>query len=259
MNQYLEFAKEMCLEAGKIMTKYFTCDNGADYKYDQTIVTKADTEINHLLIQKVSERFPTHAVDGEEEKFGASNYVWVCDPVDGTAVYARHIPISVFSLALVVDGEPVVGVVYDPFLKNLYSAIKNGGAFLNNQPIHVNDFELSSKKTVCHYDMWPSCEFNMFALLEELGKKAYFLSIGSIIRASMCVANGDFSLAIFPGTTNKHCDIAAAKIIVEEAGGTVTNLYGENQRYDKDILGAVISNGNVHEEVIAQIKQIFAK
>ena len=69
----------------------------------------------------------------------------------------------------------------------------------------------------------------------------------------MCVANGDFNLAIFPGTKHKNCDIAAAKVIVEEAGGKVTDLFGNEQKYDRDINGAVISNGIVHDEVIAAL------
>ena len=99
-DEYLKFAKEVAYEAGKIMLQYFKKDNGATYKQDKTIVTLADTKINDYLIQKVKETFPNHCVDGEEESFGKSNYVWVCDPIDGTAMYARHIPVSVFSLAL---------------------------------------------------------------------------------------------------------------------------------------------------------------
>ena len=135
--EYLNFAKEMCSEAGKVMKKYFYQDNGASYKGDKTIVTLADKEINHILIEKVKEKFPDHSVDGEEEKFGKSKFVWVCDPVDGTAMYARHIPVAVFSLALVVDGVPEVGVVYDPFLDKLYSAVKGEGAYCNDEPITV--------------------------------------------------------------------------------------------------------------------------
>ena len=71
----------------------------------------------------------------------------------------------------------------------------------------------------------------------------------------MCIASGDFSLAIFPGTKHKNCDIAAVKVIVEEAGGKVTDLFGNEQRYDEDINGAVISNGKVHNEVIETIKK----
>ena len=228
-NEYLNFAKEMCSEAGKIMKKYFYQDSGISYKGDRTIVTLADKEINHILIEKVKEKFPNHSVDGEEEKFGESKYVWVCDPVDGTAMYARHIPVAVFSLALVIDGVPEVGVVYDPFLDNLYSAVKG---------------------SIGHFDMWPAAEYNDIPVMNELYKKTYFVGIGSIIRASVCVASGDFTCCIFPGTKGKNCDIAAVKVIVEEAGGKVTDLFGNEQRYDEPINGALISNGVVHDELI---------
>ena len=253
---YLEFAKSIALEAKKIMIKYFNQDNGENYKLDKTIVTLADKEINSILIQKVKETFPTHAVDGEEEQFGESKYLWVCDPVDGTAMYARHIPTAVFSLALVIDGVSTVGVVYDPFTDNLYSAIKGHGAYKNDTKIFVNNInDLSDMRSVAHFDMWPKAEYNLFDSLNELGKKTYFVSLGSIIRSSMCVANGEFTFAIFPGTKHKNCDMAAVKVIVEEAGGKVTNLFGEEQRYDKDIKGAIISNGKVHEEILNIIKE----
>lgn len=253
-DEYLVFSKEIAYEAGKIMKKYFFEDNGANYKCDQTIVTKADTEINSLLIKKVKERFPTHSVDGEEEQFGKSDYVWVCDPVDGTAMYARHIPVAVFSLALVIDGVSTVGVVYDPFTDNLYSAIKGYGAYRNDERIFVNDTKLDDMRSVSNLDMWPEAEYNLYDSIKELGKKTYFVGLGSVIRACMCVANGDFNLAIFPGTKHKNCDIAAAKVIVEEAGGKVTDLFGNEQRYDCSINGAVISNSLVHSEVIDTIK-----
>ena len=253
--QYLEFAKEIADYAGKVMLKYFNSDNGASYKGDKTIVTLADKEINTYLIKRVKETFPTHCVDGEEEQFGKSNYVWVCDPVDGTAMYARHIPVAVFSLALVVNGVSEVGVVYDVFTDNLYTAIKGNGAYKNGNKIEVNDFELNDMRSVCNFDMWPCANFNIYDSIKELGKKTYFVSVGSVIRACMCVASGEFNLAIFPGTTRKNCDIAAAKVIVEEAGGKVTNLFGDEQRYDMDINGAVISNGKVHNEVIETIKK----
>lgn len=254
MKQYLDFAKDIAKNAGEIMLKYFNEDNGASYKFDQTIVTKADTEINHYLIKRVKEVFPNHSVDGEEEQFGESKYVWVCDPVDGTAMYARHLPVAVFSLALVIDGESTVGVVYDPFTDNMYTAIKGEGAFRNGVKINVNDIQLHDMKSVSNFDMWPEADYNLFDSLKELGKKTYFVGVGSVIRACMCVANGDFNLAIFPGTKHKNCDIAAAKVIVEEAGGKVTDLFGNEQRYDEDINGAVISNGIVHQEVIDTLK-----
>ena len=254
MEEYLEFAKNIAYEAGKIMLKYFNQNNGASYKGDKTIVTIADTEINSYLIEKVKECYPEHSVDGEEEQFGRSNYVWVCDPVDGTAMYARHIPIAVFSLALVIDGVPNVGVVYEPFTDSLYTAIKGKGAYKNNQRIEVNDILLNDMKSVSNFDMWSNADYNIYDVIKEIGKRTYFVSIGSVIRACMCVASGKFNFAIFPGTKHKNCDIAAAKVIVEEAGGKVTDLFGNEQRYDKSIKGALISNGIVHDEVIEVIK-----
>lgn len=257
--EYLEFAKDVAKKAGEIMLKYFNVNNDATYKDDKTIVTLADKEINSYLINRVKEKFPDHSVDGEEEQFGKSNYVWVCDPVDGTAMYARHIPVAVFSLALVVDGESKVGVVYDVFTDTLYSAIKGEGAYKNGEKISVNDYELDDMRSVSNFDMWPEAEYNLYDSFKQLGKKTYFVGLGSVIRAGMCVASGEFNLAIFPGTKRKNCDIAAVKVIVEEAGGKVTNLFGEDQRYDKDINGAIISNGIVHEEVIKTIKQKLNK
>ena len=255
MEEYLEFAKDIAYQAGKIMIKYFNQNNGASYKGDKTIVTIADTEINSYLIKKVKEKYPEHSVDGEEEQFGKSNFVWVCDPVDGTAMYARHIPVAVFSLALVIDGVPNVGVVYDPFTNSLYTAIKGKGAYKNNEKISVNDYTLDDMRTVCHYDLWPEAEYNISKVVQDLERKAYFIGIGSVIRACMCVASGDFTLAIFPGTKHKNCDIAAVKVIVEEAGGKVTDLFGNEQRYDQSINGAIISNGKVHNEVLETIKK----
>ena len=254
MEEDLEFAKDIAYQGGKIMMKYFNQNNGASYKGDKTIVTLADTEINAYLIKRVKEKYPTHAVDGEEEQFGKSNFVWVCDPVDGTAMYARHIPVAVFSLALVIDGVPNMGVVYDPFTDSLYSAIKGKGAYKNNEKISVNNYSLEDIRTVCHCDMWSKAKYNICKVYEELSKKTRLNDIGSITRASCCVATGDYSLAIFTGTKHKQCDIAAVKVIVEEAGGKVTDLFGKEQRYDQSITGAIISNGIFHDEVVEVIK-----
>lgn len=254
-NEYLEFAKDIAKEAGKIMLKYFNIDNGASYKGDKTIVTLADKEINTYLIKKVKEKYPTHSVDGEEEQFGKSDYVWVCDPVDGTEMYAKHIPVAVFSLALVVNGISKIGVVYDVFTDTVYSAVKGEGAFKNEEKITVNDFLLDDMRSVSNFDMWSNADYNLYDVIKIIGKETYFVSIGSVIRACMCVASGEFNLAIFPGTKHKNCDIAAVKVIVEEVGGKVTDLFGNEQRYDESINGAVVSNEKVHSEVVEIVKK----
>jgi fructose-1,6-bisphosphatase/inositol monophosphatase family enzyme len=81
------------------------------------------------------------------------------------------------------------------------------------------------------------------------------VGIGSCVNACMQVARGAFVTEVFAGTKGKNVDIAAAKVIVEEAGGRVTNIYGEDQRYDRDIKGAIISNGVVHDEIIEIIER----
>lgn len=258
-DKYLEFAKTIAYKAKEIMLKYYNLNNISNYKEDNTIVTIADKEINHYLIEEVKKKFPNHSVDGEEESIGSSNYVWVCDPIDGTAMYSRGIPTCVFSLALCIDGNPIVGVVYDPFNDNMYYATKGSDAYKNNQKIHVNSYKLDDLRSVAHYDMWASSKYNIYDIIKELSKKSYFVSIGSIIRACMCIAEGNFTLAIFPGTIHKNCDIAAVKIIVSEAGGIVTDLFGNEQRYDQNISGALISNGIIHEEVIKIINKYLRR
>ena len=255
MDEYLEFAKEIANEAGKIMLKYFNSENGASYKGDNTIVTLADKEINSYLIKRVQDKYPEHSVDGEEEVFGESKYVWVCDPVDGTAMYARHIPVAVFSLALVIDGVSQVGVVYDVFTNNMYTAIKGKGAFRNNTKIEVNNIDFNGMKSILHFDAWNEAEYQIDDVIKELRKDTYIVSIGSVIRACMCVAAGEFNAVIFPGTKHKNCDIAAVKVIIDEAGGIVTDFSGKEQRYDRDINGAIISNKVVHNKVLNTIKK----
>jgi len=173
-------------------------------------------------------------------------------------MYARHVPVAVFSLALVIDGNSKVGVVYDPFTDNIYTAIKGEGAYKNNEKIFVSDIILNDKKSIVQFDMWPEAEYNISEVVSELVKKTYVVGIGSVIRAAMLIASGEFTAAVFPGTKGKNCDIAAVKVIIEEAGGKVTDLFGNEQRYDRDIKGAIMSNSKVHDE-IAQLTNKYVK
>lgn len=170
-------------------------------------------------------------------------------------MYARSIPVATFSLALVINGSPEVSVVYDPFIENLYTSIKGQGAYKNGEKIKVNNIKLDDMESIVHYDMWPKINYNIYDAIKEIGNRTYLVSIGSIVRAGICVAEGNFNAAIFPLTTRKHCDTAAIKLLVEEAGGKVTDLFGREQRYDQDINGALISNGIIHDEILEIIKR----
>ncbi len=256
MEEYLKFAKDIALRAGDIMIHYFDLGEEGREKADKTLVTKADEEINQMVITEVAKRFPDHAVFGEEaSSSNKSKQLWSCDPIDGTTQFAKGVPIAVFSLAYVEDGKPLVGVVYDPFTKRLYSANKGSGAFLNDVPINVSKKPLNYQAIV-DLEWWPEAEYELYLPSHTLTMEtsAYVLTICSVTQAAMKVAAGQYEGCVFAGTKGKSVDLAAAKVIVEEAGGIVTDLFGKDQRYDGDIKGGIISNGVVHKNLLSYFK-----
>lgn len=256
MKEYLDFAKEIAYQAGNIMKKYFNKEKEIEFKSDRTPVTIADKKINDLVIEQVKKKYPNHSVDGEEAKnLNSSQYVWVCDPIDGTSMFTRGVPVSVFSLALVYEGDPIVGVVYDPFLDDMYTAIKNEGAYCNDKKLKVSSKEYGELGCSIDYCMWDKAKFDTLEIAKELRKDVKLCQVGSTAHASMLVAKGTICAELFPGTRHGHCDMAASKIIVEEAGGKVTDFYGNEQRYDGAINGAVLTNGKVHEKLLSKIKE----
>ena len=260
LNDYLEFAKEIALYAGKIMLEFYNDNIDLNYKEDKTVVTLVDKKINSYLIEKVKENYQNHSVIGEEESLKKdSEYVWVCDPLDGTGMYVNHIPVFVFSLALVHNGEPIVGVIYNANEDKMYSAIKGEGAYCNNVKIHVNDKDLGDLGYRTNIEIFNNNIIDEVSLLKELKSSSKISSIGSVARSCMAIATGDFSCDIFPGTSHGNCDLAASYLIVTEAGGKVTNIYGEEQRYDSDIKGAIITNGISHEKVLQKVKKYILK
>lgn len=255
-SQYLEFAKEIALYAGKVMLEFYNDNFDMNYKEDKTVVTIVDKKINRYLIEKVKEKYKEHSVNGEEENYkGNSNYVWVCDPLDGTGMYVNHVPVFVFSLALVYNGEPIVGVVYDANEDKMYSAIKGSGAYCNGVKIHVNDKNLGDLGYKTNVEIFNNDIIDEVSLIKELKTSSKISSIGSVARSCMAIATGNFSCDIFPGTSHGNCDIAASYLIVTEAGGKVTDIYGEEQRYDQDIKGAIITNGTSHLKILQKVKK----
>lgn len=255
--EYLEFAKEIALYAGKTMMEYYNKDFDLGYKEDNTVVTMVDKKINRYLIEKVKEKYPNHSVSGEEESFrnDSSDYVWVCDPIDGTSMYVNHIPVFTFSLALVYKGEPIIGVVYNPNEDKLYTSVKGEGAYCNGIKLNVNDKKLGELGYKSNVEIFENNLIDEVSLIKELKKVSNMSSIGSVVRASMAIASGDFSCGVCPGGEHGYCDVAASYLIVTEAGGKVTNLYGEEQRYDTGIKGTIITNGISHEEVLEIVKK----
>ncbi|KXK26935.1 MAG: Inositol-1-monophosphatase [candidate division WS6 bacterium OLB20] len=137
---YLENAIEIARMAGTVMKELQSVEIHTDWKADGTPLTEADTRINRMVIEEISRRFPDHGVLGEEESSETDReFVWVCDPIDGTIPYSHGLTISTFSLALVRNGMPVTGVVFDPFQDRLYAAEKDAGTTANGVKVQVNN------------------------------------------------------------------------------------------------------------------------
>lgn len=263
MNKYqkeLEVAKKLAKEAGVVMVSYFnSAAANPTIKTDKTIVTKADTDINRLVIEVLNREFPGYSIWGEEESsiIDGAEYTWVCDPVDGTMPFAKAIPISTFSLGLIdSDGNSVVGVAYDPFGDRLFEAVKGQGAFLNGARIGVSD-TASLDGAYIDEELWINQEEqisfdNPKDILNKRGAKV--ITMCSAVITGCMVAQGSFDAMIFG--QGKPEDIAALAVIISEAGGRVTDLFGNQQRYNTNIKGAVVSNGLIHDEICDILRQI---
>lgn len=250
----LKLAKQLTAEAGQIMLKYFnTAASNPQLKSDKTIVTKADTEINELVIATLQKQTPTYSVWGEEQSaiLEGSPYTWVCDPVDGTQPFSKAIPISTFSLALVdKSGKSVLGVVYDPFQDRLYEAVVNGGAYLNGSKITVSETPQLDNACIDE-ELWINHQEKVSFddpkdALNKQGAKVTTLC--SAVITGCFVAQGSYDAMMFG--QGKPEDIAALSVIVTEAGGKVTDLFGNDQRYDANIRGAIVSNGLIHADLV---------
>ena len=142
LNAVREQVENWAREAGRIHMRYFRSKNleiGTKYNsYD--VVTRADKESEALIIGRIEEAYPDHAILAEEsgQHENPGHWRWVIDPLDGTTNYSSGLPIFCVSIALERDGETVVGVVYAPYLDEMFSAVRGEGATLNGKPIHCS-------------------------------------------------------------------------------------------------------------------------
>lgn len=257
----LAFAEKLAREAGEIMRKYFKSEElGTIWKKDNSPVTVADTTINSMVIERVKEAFPDDGIIGEEESYKTDrDRVWVVDPVDGTVPFSLDIPVSTFLLALVnkSDGQPVVAVVYDPYLDHLYTATKGGGAFLNGVRLQASESDdLAQAYVTVHGKRVTTDQIDyrpgqLFDQLRELGARNVTMAGGAY--TSVKIAEGRFALSIVG--TGWPWDDAAPGLILQEAGGIVTDLEGKPRRYDEAGLGCFYSaNQAIHDQILKLIR-----
>jgi myo-inositol-1(or 4)-monophosphatase len=251
----LEFAKQLAYKAGEIITKNFL-HSTITIKSNLTPVTETDLEISKLVIKEVKNNFPNHQVFDEEYQHDNQNaeFIWVCDPVDGTIPYSRGIPTSVFSLALCKNKKPVVAVAYDPYIKRLFHTTIDDVSYMNGKPIHVNNKTLTQGEIIYMESYWLRQKgVNINNFFDYCIKKNILVSlIESIVYASMLVANGSIPLNI--STAASPWDRAAAILIVKNAGGVCLNersqeltVFGEHKYF-------IASNGIAHKEIMGLLQ-----
>lgn len=250
---YQDFCIRLAQDSGEVIRKAFALGMKKEYKDDHTPVTEADYFINRMVIERINAVFPNHDILGEEEsdRSRGSRFVWLCDPIDGTIPFSHGIPTCVFSLALVDDGKPIVGVIYDPFLDRMYYAEKGCGAFLNGKRIHVSQRSTMQGSIVALTGTSQSFKNGkLYDVLRDSGLRIINLYTG--IYEGALVGAGEL-LGVVLGATTPH-DAASLKILVEEAGGRVTDGNGDEQRYDQAINDCIVSNGLVHNQLVAFLK-----
>lgn len=248
-------AKKITLVAGKIIKDNLKLGRKRTWKSDHTPVTNIDIQINQMVIDSIHRDFPDHSILAEEgsDMTRSSQYVWVCDPIDGTFPFMHGIPVCTFTLSLLEDGLPILGIIYDPFMDRMFTSCLGEPSKLNGTVIHTSLVE-SIKDTTIGVVFWKG-NMDVFtpllAKLTDQGGK--IIDLCSVAYTDALVASGELSAVIFPG--HSPHDSVAAKIIVEGAGGVFTSLTGEVDRYDRPVHGHLAC---ANKAVYSQIKSLLS-
>jgi myo-inositol-1(or 4)-monophosphatase len=220
----LAAAIEIAARAGALLVERLDDTGAIAYKGVRDIVTEVDHASEALIRSALAERFPDDGFYGEESgrDAAAAHRTWVCDPIDGTINYANGIPFFCVSLALVVDGHPVVGVIRDPMRGETFAATADGPATVNGRPVAV-----SGKERLVDFVMGLAVGGRSPAIRTRRVRRAIRIprSMGSAALALAYVANGRFD-AYSQTIGLSAWDIAAAGLIAERAGATVTDMAG---------------------------------
>lgn len=226
----LEVAVRAAKKAGEITKKYFRHIKSVKYKKHITnLVTKVDYMCEDVIIKTISDKFPSHSFLSEEtgRQGLKSEYLWVIDPLDGTVNYAHGFPVFSISIALLKDGETVLGVVYEPILNELFVAEKNKNARLNGKVINVSkkkDLKRAFLATGFSYTIHFKSG-SQFLHFEKFCKTAQAVRRAGSAALDICyvacgVFDGFWELDLHPW------DTAAGCLILQEAGGKISDYKG---------------------------------
>ncbi|KAJ8974912.1 hypothetical protein NQ317_009841 [Molorchus minor] len=234
IQEYFDFVLPLVKESGK---ELLTAENydveTKGFVYD--LVTIYDRKIEELLIKKIKQRWPNHKFIGEEESEvnGIGNLTddptWIIDPIDGTGNFIRKLKITCISIGLVINKEQTLGIVYNPFMDELYTAIKGQGAYLNGKKMNTSglkdigkaifNYEISIARKPSYYDLY------MYRFKHLIKTVLGFRSLGCAVLGLCYVADGRLDAYQCDGLY--PWDAAAGVLIVREAGGYVCDSRGK--------------------------------
>ena len=253
----LEFARKLVKKAGKIMLSSLEASYQTRWKPDNTPVTSIDININRFINGEIVKAYPGDTIHSEElPPKNGSQFTWVVDPLDGTQALGI-LPTSTICISrLDSTGQPLFGLVLNPQTNELFEAQKGRPALLNGQEMHVsNKTKLKGSYIFLGSRMSTGPGASNGQIYDRLeAKGAKILNTRSFAFSYCMVASGKAE-GVFLGVKTTF-EAAAIKLLAEQAGGKVTDLFGKpHERFDTEISGLVVSNGHLHDALLTALSK----
>lgn len=268
LHEEMAFAVRIAQEAGTIVNTFYVGSSEVEYKAPDEPVTEADRSANQHIVSRIAAHYPDDGILSEESKDDLSRLekdrVWIVDPLDGTKEFiARNGEFSIM-IGLAYRGRPVMGVVHQPSSGLLYSGIVGQGATLLEEGETI---ELSvSSRTNTREMVLVSSRSHRKQIVDDIRRKLRITSenvTGSVGLKVGQIARQIADIYIHPSPGCKEWDLCAPEAIVTAAGGTMTDCWGNKLTYNKrDVRahnGLVVSNGQIHEQILSSVIEIVEK
>ncbi|HEX5659216.1 MAG TPA: inositol monophosphatase [Polyangiales bacterium] len=242
------------LEAGELALNLYREGAGgrAQKKPDRSPVTEADQKVEAQLAAFVKARFPDARFFGEEhggDRARSAGLRFVVDPIDGTRAFMRGLPSWSILVGVELDGEPHAGVAYMPAAGDLFTAVRGEGAYVNGRPVRLSAVETLEDALVCHGGLAQFVDDGREDKLGALARQTYTQRGLADFASYRALLLGQADAVVDPMV--QPYDVAAAAVLIREAGGKLTSLTGEDTIYGP---GALASNGHVHEALVQLLK-----
>ena len=246
--ELIDVAITAAKKGGEAILKYYETSVRREVKADKSFVTAADKDAETAILNEIQTHFPGHGILSEEseEQKSTSPYSWVIDPLDGTANFVNGIPLFAVSIAVLKDGQPVAGVVYQPVGDSLYAAEKGKGLTWKGKSVRVSDG--GTEHAMISFGPAKNEKERLNKMLgnaEQFVKSKRYLGCTALELAF--VARGGTEGFVCIGL-NKW-DYAAGVLLVLEGGGMVTDFKGEPWRFGSSDY-FLASNGKVHDALL---------